>query len=54
MTAAEELKIINRVILGDREAFSRIVLENQQNVYALALKKTKNDQDALDISQEAF
>lgn len=54
MTAAEELKIINRVILGDRDAFSRIVLENQQNVYALALKMTKNDQDALDISQEAF
>lgn len=50
----DELEIIKRVLAGDANAFEEIVLANQKNVYNLALKMTKNDDDAQDISQEAF
>jgi len=50
----DELIVIQRVIDGDKNAFEDLVLANQKNVYNLALKMTKNDEDALDISQEAF
>jgi RNA polymerase sigma-70 factor (ECF subfamily) len=39
---------------GNRNAFEELVLENQKNVYNLALKMTGNEEDALDISQDAF
>lgn len=54
MTREEELNIIYRIIGGESELFETLVLENQTAVYNLALKMTKNEQDALDISQEAF
>jgi RNA polymerase sigma-70 factor (ECF subfamily) len=54
MTAAEERAIVDRVRNGEAEAFEALVLENQKKVYNLALKMTGNENDALDISQEAF
>jgi len=51
---AQEKEIIQKVIDGDRNAFEDLVLANQKNVYNLALKMTRNEDDALDISQEAF
>jgi len=54
MTADEERRIIELVLAGDKDAFEDLVLANQKNVYNLALKMTGNEQDALDISQEAF
>jgi len=39
---------------GDSDAFETLVIENQNNVYNLALKMTRNEEDALDISQEVF
>ena len=54
MTAEEEQEIIRRVLDGDRNAFEELVLANQKNVYNLALKMTSDEEDALDISQEAF
>ena len=54
MTVEEELKIIKSVLDGDKNAFEALVLENQKNVYNLALKMTRNEEDALDVSQEAF
>jgi len=54
MNPEEELNIIQRVIGGDKNAFEELVLANQKNVYNLALKMTRNEEDALDISQEAF
>ena len=54
MTAAEELIIINKVLNGNTDAFEDLVLDNQQKVYNLALKMTKNEEDAMDVSQEAF
>jgi len=49
-----ENKIIQRVLAGDKNAFEHLVLANQKNVYNLALKMTRNEDDALDVSQEAF
>jgi len=54
MTPDEELRIIKKVLDGDSNAFEELVLSNQKNVYNLALKMTKNEEDAQDISQEAF
>jgi len=54
MNIEVEREIIQRVLGGDRNAFEGLVLENQKNVYNLSLKMTRNEEDALDISQEAF
>jgi len=49
-----ENEIIQRVLGGDKNAFEGLVMANQKNVYNLALKMTRNEDDALDLSQEAF
>jgi len=54
LTAEEELAIIKKVLGGNKNAFEALVLFNQKNVYNLALKMTRGEEDALDISQEAF
>ena len=54
LTVDEELRIIKQVLSGDANAFEELVRANQKNVYNLALKMTGAEQDALDISQEAF
>ena len=54
MTPAEESSIIKKVLSGDANAFEALVSAHQKNVYNLALRLTGNEQDALDISQEAF
>ena len=54
MTLDEERHIIQNVIDGDKNAFEELLLANQKNVYNLAVKMTGNEDDALDISQEAF
>ena len=50
----DEKLVIERAKAGDADAFEQIVIANEDNVYRLALKMTKNEQDALDISQEVF
>lgn len=54
MTRDEESQIIERVKAGDSGAFEELVLEHQKHVYNLALRMVGNEQDALDMSQEAF
>ena len=54
MPVEEEVRIITRVLGGDKDAFEELVVQNQKNVYNLALKITGDEEDALDISQEAF
>lgn len=54
MTRSEEMNIISRVLSGDTNAFEALVIENQRQVYTLALKMTGNEEDAYDISQDAF
>ena len=54
MTREEELRLIRAVKRGSAEAFEQLYNENQSRVYALALRMCGNEQDALDVSQEAF
>lgn len=54
MTAAEELEVIEKVRGGDTDAFEALVTDNQKKVYNLALQMLGSENDALDISQEAF
>lgn len=54
MTKDEELQIIRRARSGDTRAFETLVLENQKNVYNLALKMLGSEEDAKDAAQEAF
>lgn len=54
MQKETENNIIQRVLSGDTNAFEHLVLANQKNVYNLALKMTRNEDDALDLSQDAF
>ena len=54
MIIKDEIMVIERAKAGDENAFEELVVANQDNVYRLALKMTKNEQDALDISQEVF
>jgi len=54
LTAEEEQRVIRDVIRGDADAFEALVLDNQKKVYNLALKMLGNEEDAQDISQEAF
>lgn len=54
LSKAEEQAIIKEVLSGDANAFEKLLLDNQRNVYNLALKMTGSESDALDMSQEAF
>lgn len=54
MVREEEDELVSRVRNGDKDAFEKLVLENQKKVYNLALRMVGNEEDALDMSQEAF
>lgn len=54
MTREEEDELISGVRNGDRASFEKLVLENQKKVYNLALRMVGNEEDAFDMSQEAF
>jgi len=49
-----EQDLVKRAQAGDFEAFTALVNENKNQIYALALKMTANSQDAEDIVQETF
>ena len=46
--------MIRQVVAGDVNAFEKLVLEYERNVYAIALRMTANPEDASDMTQEAF
>jgi len=54
VTKSEEASVIRRVLGGDKNAFAEIVKANQSAVYGLCLRMMKNEQDALDVSQDVF
>lgn len=54
MTRQEELETVKAVQEGDSSAFEKLVLDNQSKVYNLALRMVGNEDDAFDMSQEAF
>ena len=50
----DEKSIIERVLAGDNDAFGQLVQEYQTKVYNLALRMCGSQDDAFDLSQEAF
>lgn len=54
LTQEEEMRIISKVLSGDTDAFELLVLDQSKIVYNLALRMAGNEEDAYDISQEAF
>ncbi len=54
MTREEESRIVQKVLKGDVNAFEKLVLEYEKNVYNIALRMTGNSEDASDMTQEAF
>ena len=47
-------ELLNKAILGDKNAFSLIFLQLQNDLYRIALSKTKNKEYALDAIQETM
>lgn len=54
LTQDEEVRIIQQVLSGDTDAFALLVEDQSKVVYNLALRMVGNEQDAYDISQDAF
>ena len=54
MSIIEEKKWIKKAAAGDADAFEKLVLRYQGQVYNLCLRMTGNTEDAADLSQEAF
>jgi RNA polymerase sigma-70 factor (ECF subfamily) len=54
MTWNEILLIIERARLGDREAFGELVQRFQPAVYAVALARLRDVNEALELTQEVF
>lgn len=46
--------LVERAKKGDQDAFERLVLDNQNRVYSLALRLVNDREEAADLSQEAF
>jgi RNA polymerase sigma-70 factor (ECF subfamily) len=54
MTWNEILLLIDRARLGDRQAFGELVLRFQPAVYAVALARLRDVNEAVELTQEVF
>ena len=52
--ALEEPELLERAVNGDREAFGEIVRKYEKRVFRVARRMCRCDDDAWDITQEAF
>lgn len=50
----DEKELVQRAAEGDRRAFEQLVVQYQKPVYNLALRMSGSEDDAFDLSQEAF
>src|ERR1700751_5385478 len=53
-TAAEDLRLIERVLGGDRQAFEALVRSHERRVFRITLAVLGQVQDAEDAMQETF
>ena len=44
---------LEKAMAGDKEAFSRIIIQNKESMYKTAIVILKNEDDAYDALQEA-
>lgn len=51
---SEESQLVKRAQEGDRDAFRELVENYQRKVYSICYGMLKNNDDALDVSQEVF
>ena len=45
---------LEKAMAGDKEAFSRIIIQNKESMYKTAIVILKNEDDAYDVLQEAL
>lgn len=50
----DEKTLVRRGQAGDNDAFARLVERNQASVYNLALRMTRDPEEAVDLTQETF
>lgn len=49
-----EQQLVKKSLQGDTRAFEQLVMQYQNKIYALAYRYMGNEEDAYDMSQEAF
>lgn len=52
--AEEDLRLVQRVLQGESDAFEGLIHRHQQRIYATVYHMTANHEDATDLTQETF
>ncbi len=53
-SSAEDQKLVRAAQKGDMAAFEELVARHRDKIYARALSMMRNEQEAIDLSQEAW